>query len=76
MDLVKVEIADGEKRYTVSDDLNPFLIDEFKLKGKNSNMYLYFKILKKDLYIREVLDFIISELQLYFPEYNCRGVLV
>ncbi|MDU1911584.1 hypothetical protein [Fusobacterium sp.] len=76
MDLVKVEIIDGEKKYTVSDDLNPFLIDEFKLKGKNSNMYLYFKILKKDLYIREVLDFIISELQLYFPEYNCRGVLV
>lgn len=76
MELVRVEITDEEKRYISTNDSNPFVIDEFKLKGKNSNMYFYFKIIKKDFYIKEILDFIISELQLYFPEYDCKGVLV
>ncbi|EHO81787.1 hypothetical protein [Fusobacterium ulcerans] len=76
MELVRAEITDEEKRYISTNDSNPFVIDEFKLKGKNSNMYFYFKIIKKDFYIKEILDFIISELQLYFPEYDCKGVLV
>ena len=76
MEPVRVEITDEEKRYISTNDSNPFVIDEFKLKGKNSNMYFYFKIIKKDFYIKEILDFIISELQLYFPEYDCKGVLV
>lgn len=76
MELVRVEIINEEKRYISTNDSNPFVIDEFKLKGKNSNMYFYFKIIKKDFYIKEILDFIISELQLYFPEYDCKGVLV
>lgn len=76
MELVRVEITDEEKRYIFTNDFNPFIIDEFKLKGKNSNMYFYFKIIKKDFYIKEILDFIISELQLSFPEYDCKGVLV
>lgn len=76
MELVRVEITNEEKRYIPTNDSNPFVIDEFKLKGKNSNMYFYFKIIKKDCYIKEILDFIISELQLSFPEYDCKGVLV
>lgn len=76
MELVRVEITNEEKRYIPTNDSNPFVIDEFKLKGKNSNMYFYFKIIKKDFYIKEILDFIISELQLSFPEYDCKGVLV
>lgn len=76
MELVRVEITSEEKRYISTNDSNPFVIDEFKLKGKNSNMYFYFKIIKKDFYIKEILDFIISELQLSFPEYDCKGVLV
>lgn len=34
MELVRAEITDEEKRYISTNDSNPFVIDEFKLKGK------------------------------------------
>lgn len=76
IELINVEVTDHEKKYVATNDLNPFMIDEFKLKGENSNIYLYFRELKRDVHIKEIMDFIISELQIYFPEYRCRGVLV
>ncbi|MCI6033702.1 hypothetical protein [Fusobacterium varium] len=76
IELINVEVTDHEKKYVATIDLNPFMIDEFKLKGENSNIYLYFRELKRDVYIKEIMDFIISELQIYFPEYRCRGVLI
>lgn len=76
IELINVEVTDHEKKYVATNDLNPFMIDEFKLKGENSNIYLYFRELKRDVHIKEIMDFIISELQIYFPEYRCRGVLI
>lgn len=76
IELINVEVTDHEKKYVATIDLNPFMIDEFKLKGENSNICLYFRELKRDVYIKEIMDFIISELQIYFPEYRCRGVLI
>lgn len=76
LNLERVEITKEDKPYIKNSDLNFFKIDEFKLKGDNSNIYFYFSILKKDSYIEDILEFIISELQLYFPEYKCKGVFL
>ena len=38
-------------------------------------MYFLFEPLIKDSFTDDILSFIISDMQLYFPEYECRGVL-
>lgn len=66
------EEIESEKLY----EINDFIIDEFKLKGKKAYMYFEFIPLIKDIFTNDILSFIISEFQLYFPEYECKGVLV
>lgn len=55
-------------------DINNFLTDEFKLKGKRENLYIYFEIIEECYLIEDLLSFLISDIQLMFPEYNCIGV--
>ncbi|MCP1223055.1 hypothetical protein [Sebaldella sp. S0638] len=55
-------------------DMNSFLTDEFKLKGRKENLYIYFEIKERDYLTEDLLSFIMSELQLKFHEYNCIGV--
>lgn len=76
LELVRVEVSDEEREHVKTNDLNYFRLDEFKLKAHSSNMYMYFKVVKNDSYVKEILDFILSELQIYFPEYRYRGVLI
>ena len=55
-------------------DMNSFLTDEFRLKGRGENLYIYFEINKRDYLTEDFLSFIISDIQLKFHEYNCIGV--
>ncbi|MGF6906262.1 hypothetical protein [Fusobacterium sp. PH5-44] len=75
-ELKEIKISEEILDYKETEDLNYFFIDEFKLKGQPKNLYLYFSLIKHDEYLEDELNFIISVLQLYFPEYLCRGVIV
>ena len=55
-------------------DMNSFLTDEFKLKGRGENLYIYFEIKERDYLTEDFLSFIVSDIQLKFHEYNCIGV--
>ena len=57
-------------------DVNIFILDEFRLKGYQKNLKIKLKILKKDEFTIDILSFVISEIQIYFPEYRCIGELV
>ncbi len=67
---VKEEIKEELPLYK----LNSFIVDEFSLKGKLTYLELTFDFLKEDIYTLDMLSFLISEIQLYFPEYKCVGV--
>ena len=74
LEKIELDLKFTEKILTM--ELNEFIEDEFSLKGRKNNMILYFKLKKPDIYSYDILNFILSELQLYFAEYNCIGILV
>ena len=74
LEKIELDLKFSEKILTM--ELNGFIEDEFSLKGRKNNMILYFKLKKPDIYSYDILNFILSELQLYFAEYNCIGILV
>lgn len=69
-----VIISDEEIKCEDTYEINEFIVDEFKLKGRNSKMYFIFTPLIKDSFTEDILSFIVSDMQLYFPEYECIGV--
>ena len=74
-ELIDVEITDKIKESEECKDLDYFIIDEFKLKKDTKYIYLYFEVIKKDIFLIEELSFIITMMQSFFPEYQCKGVL-
>ena len=56
-------------RYTQKNNMNDFINDEFKMKGKQNYLNFYIKIKKYDIYTIDVVSFVLSEIQHYFPEY-------
>jgi len=75
-ELVDVKVTDKMQGAVETKDLDFFIVDEFKLKKDTKYMYLYFKVLKNDVYLIEELSFIVTIMQSFFPEYQCKGVLV
>ena len=55
-------------------DMNSFIIDEFRLKGKKERLYVYFELLDNNYLSEDMVSFMVSEMQIYFPEYECVGV--
>ena len=74
--LINIEVTDKIKDSRGTEDLDYFIIDEFKMKKDTKFMYLYFETVKKDQFLDEELSFIISLMQPYFPEYQCKGILL
>ncbi|MEN9438711.1 MAG: hypothetical protein RL613_173, partial [Fusobacteriota bacterium] len=54
---------------SLSYNMNDFINDEFKMKGKQNYLNFYIKIKKYDIYTIDVVSFVLSEIQYYFPEY-------
>lgn len=69
-----VEISQSKEGVFPLYEVNSFIVDEFSLKGKLTYLKLSFEFLKIDIYTMDLLSFLISEIQLYFPEYKCVGV--
>ena len=73
--LENIIITSEDKKTEPLYEINDFIIDEFKLKGKKAYMYFEFTPIIQDEFTNDILSFIISDFQLYFPEYECKGIL-
>jgi hypothetical protein len=58
-------------------NMNYFIIDEIRDSEYGKKMILYFTSKEDHTFIRrDLLSFIISEIQLFYPEYKCEGRLI
>lgn len=73
----KIEIKEKFDHIEETYDVNFFIIDEIRDIDYKKIMVLYFKEVKKDYFItRDILSFIISEIQMFYPEYKCEGRII
>lgn len=58
-------------------EVNDFLIDEIRDENIKKILILYFKPLDKENYLnKDILSFLVSEVQYLYPEYECEGRLI
>lgn len=58
-------------------DINDFIIDEIRSDNIKKALILYFGPVDKDNYLnKDILSFLVSEVQLLYPEYECEGKLL
>lgn len=75
-ELTEIEIIDSKPKRGTTYDMNYFIIDDIRVAKDKKVMNLKFKANKESIIIYDLLSFIISEIQMYFPEYQCEGELV
>lgn len=57
--------------------MNPFVEDELRDVRMQKKLILYFKSGKKEAWLqRDIASFIVSEVQRFYPEYECGGILL
>lgn len=75
-ELMAIEIED-EKEKGMTYDMNSFIADDIRLGDNKKIMTLKFEAqLKDSTIIYDLISFLVSEIQLYFPEYKCEGELI
>lgn len=58
-------------------DVNEFIIDEIREEDIRKILVLYFEPLDKENYLnKDILSFLVSEVQFIYPEYECEGRLI
>lgn len=58
-------------------EVNDFIIDEIREENIKKALVLYFEPVNKDNYLnKDILSFLISEVQFLYPEYKCEGRLI
>ncbi|MCL2337241.1 MAG: hypothetical protein FWC60_07455 [Firmicutes bacterium] len=58
-------------------EMNPFIKDEIRPADGKKTMLLSFTPLDRDNYLnRDLMSFLVSQVQLIYPEYNCVGKLL
>ena len=58
-------------------DINDFIIDEIRDQNIKKVLILYFEPVDKDNYLnKDILSFLVSEIQFIYPEYECEGRLL
>ena len=73
--LEEIEILDKLSGDSYSYDFNCFIEDEIRLNSQQEIMVLKFSGANSLGYLKyDILSFIVSEIQLSFPEYLCKGV--
>ncbi|BCZ45176.1 hypothetical protein psyc5s11_12430 [Clostridium gelidum] len=65
------------KRLKQTYDINDFIIDEIRDDNIKKVLILHFEPVDKDNYLnKDILSFLVSEVQLIYPEYECEGRLL
>lgn len=73
---IKVESINEEKECETY-ELNEFIIDEIREDDIKKTLTLYFKAVDNEFFLnRDILSFLVSEVQLLYPEYKCEGRLI
>ena len=72
---IEVNASAIEQRLTY--DMNFFISDDIRIGNDKKNMILKFRQNSAKTFIsQDILSFLVSEIQLYFPEYECVGELI
>lgn len=73
--LINIEVK--EKGLGLTYDMNSFIEDEIRLGARKQILSITFKTEnKEDFIVYDLLSFLISEVQRYFPEYSCEGEII
>lgn len=58
-------------------DCDEFIIDEIRKSKKGQDLYFEFaNIDKESILTRDIMSYVVSRLQMIYPEYHCKGVLL
>lgn len=77
LEFAGLDICDDSGDVEETYEVNYFIIDEIRDIDYKKKLILYFKSKKSNYFIiRDLLSFIVSEIQMYYPEYKCEGKLV
>ncbi len=75
--LKDIEIRDKQKEILTTYDMNFFIVDDIRIGIDKKIMMLKFETTIEDNFIiYDVMSFLVSEIQMYFPEYKCAGELI
>ncbi|HHW35862.1 MAG TPA: normocyte-binding protein [Bacillales bacterium] len=75
--LVDMEVRNVFEDTEISYPMNTFLNDEIRVEKDKSVLVLYFQAQTEKSYImNDLMSFLISEIQISFPEYRCQGAWV
>lgn len=71
--LMEEVLDENEQTYEVND----FIIDEIREDNIKKSLILYFEPINKENYLnKDILSFLVSEVQFMYPEYKCEGRLI
>ncbi|SNS15220.1 hypothetical protein SAMN05446037_100510 [Anaerovirgula multivorans] len=77
LDFKDIEIVDKEENSRKETyNMNFFILDEVRDSDYGKKMILYFTPKQESFIIRDLLSFIVSEIQFFYPEYKCEGRLI
>ncbi|VBB09024.1 Hypothetical protein LUCI_4310 [Lucifera butyrica] len=58
-------------------EMNFFMMDEIRRADWQNRLLLYFTTTAQDYFlIYDLMSFIVAEVQLYYPDYQCEGILI
>lgn len=72
----KIEILPIYKEEEESYPVNDFIEEDIRPEDGRKTMVIIYEAIEKNYLSRDIMSFIISELQQYFPEYKCIGKMV
>lgn len=76
-ELQEIEIKNASSGAGATYDANAFIVDDIRAGWDQKVMCLKFRALEKESFIlMDLLSFIVSEIQMVFPEFRCEGELV
>ncbi|NRT79247.1 normocyte-binding protein [Clostridium beijerinckii] len=74
-DISLMESSKEEQKHTY--EVNDFIIDEIREDNIKKSLILYFEPADKENYLnKDILSFLVSEVQFIYPEYKCEGRLI
>lgn len=76
-ELQDIEVNASAIKQRLTYDMNFFISDDIRIGNDKKNMVLKFRQNNAKTFIsQDILSFLVSEIQLYFPEYECVGELI
>ena len=74
-EIKSIDIVDNVEHKKETYDINPFIEDDIRTDIKRKQLRVTMKAKQESYLSRDLMSFLIGELQNYFPEYECVGRL-